>query len=126
MTIDSNARYSKTQEWVRKEGNLMVYGITHHAQESLSDIVFIELPEVGASFKQGEAIGTIESVKAASDLILPMSGKVVEVNADLSAAPETINASPYQDGWMIKFQPTQPEEWDGLMTPEAYLQSLGE
>ncbi|MCE1253828.1 MAG: glycine cleavage system protein GcvH [Anaerolineae bacterium] len=126
MTIDPNARYSKTQEWVRKEGNLMVYGITHHAQESLSDIVFIELPDVGASFNQGEAIGTIESVKAASDLILPMSGKVVEVNGKLSAAPETINASPYQDGWMIKFQATQPAEWDGLMSPEAYQQSLGE
>jgi glycine cleavage system H protein len=126
MNIDPNARYSKTQEWVRKEGNLIVYGITHHAQEELSDIVFIELPEMGASFKQGDVIGTIESVKAASDLVLPMSGTVVEINDSLSDKPEVINSSPYQSGWMIKIQPTYPEEWDTLMTPEAYSKILGE
>jgi glycine cleavage system H protein len=126
MNIDPNARYSKTQEWVRKEGNLVVYGITYHAQESLSDIVFIELPEVGASFKQGDTIGTIESVKAASDLILPMSGKVIEVNESLNSHPEMINSSPFQNGWMIKIQPAQLEEWDSLMTPEEYSKTLGD
>lgn len=126
MNIDSNARYSKTQEWVRKEGSLIVYGITHHAQEELSDIVFIELPEVGASFKQGETIGTIESVKAASDLMLPMSGTVVEVNTVLGTQPEVINSSPYEKGWILKIQPSKPEEWESLMTPEAYGKSLGE
>lgn len=91
MNIDPLARYSKTQEWVRKDGNLIVYGITHHAQEELSDIVFIELPEIGASFIQGDTIGTIESVKAASDLILPMSGTVVEINESLGSQPEVID-----------------------------------
>lgn len=126
MNIDPNARYSKTQEWVRKEGNLIVYGISNHAQEELSDIVFIELPEVGATFSQGDSIGTIESVKAASDLLLPMSGKVVEVNSSLSAKPEVINASPYQDGWILKIQPSNLAEWDSLMSPEEYGKSLGE
>ena len=126
MNIDPNARYSKTQEWVRKDGSLIAYGITHHAQEELSDIVFIELPEVGASFKQGDVVGSIESVKAASDLILPMSGEVAEVNGDLSSKPEVINSSPYQDGWMLKIKPSHPEEWDALMTSDAYSKSLGE
>ena len=105
---------------------MIVYGITHHAQEELSDIVFIELPEVGASFKQGETIGTIESVKAASDLMLPMSGTVVEVNTVLGTQPEVINSSPYEKGWILKIQPSKPEEWESLMTPEAYGKSLGE
>jgi glycine cleavage system H protein len=126
MNIDPNARYSKTQEWVRKEGNLIVYGITHHAQEELSDLVYIELPEVGTTFNQGDVIGNIESVKAASDLILPMSGTVTEVNGNLSSQPEVINSSPYQNGWMLKLQPSHPEEWDTLMTAEAYSKSLGE
>jgi glycine cleavage system H protein len=126
MNIDPNARYSKTQEWVRKDGSLIVYGITHHAQEELSDIVFIELPEVGASFKQGDVVGAIESVKAASDLILPMSGTIAAVNEGLSSKPEVINSSPYQDGWMLKIQPSHPEEWETLMTAEAYGKSLGE
>jgi glycine cleavage system H protein len=126
MDIDFNARYSKTQEWVRKEDSLIVYGITQHAQEELSDIVFIELPAVGAVFKQGDVIGAIESVKAASDLILPMSGTVMEVNESLTSSPEVINSSPYQSGWMLKIKPTHPEEWDTLMTAEAYGQTLGE
>jgi len=126
MNIDPNARYSKTQEWVRKEGGLVVYGITYNAQEALSDVVFIALPEKGADFKQGDTIGTIESVKAASDLILPMSGTVVEVNESLSDKPELVNSDPYQGGWIIKIQPSKLEEWDTLMTPEAYEKFSGE
>jgi glycine cleavage system H protein len=126
MDIDLNARYSKTQEWVRKEDSLIVYGITQHAQEELSDVVFIELPVVGAAFKKGDVIGTIESVKAASDLILPISGTVIEVNESLTSTPEVVNSSPYQSGWMIKIKPSHPEEWDTLMTAEAYRQTLGE
>lgn len=126
MTIDPNARYSRTQEWVRKDGSLFVYGITHRAQEELSDIVFIELPAAGSSHKRGDVIGTIESVKAASDLILPVSGTVIEVNDELVAAPEVINTSPYEQGWMLKIQPAHPEEWEDLMTPEDYAKTSGD
>jgi glycine cleavage system H protein len=126
MTIDAKARYSKTDEWVRKEGDLVVYGISDHAQEALSDVVFIDLPEVGASFSKGDVVGVVESVKAASDLILPISGTIVEVNEGLSASPEILNTDPYAQGWMIKIKPTHPTEWDELLTAEAYAQLLGE
>ncbi len=126
MTIDAQARYSKTHEWVRKEGALFVYGITDHAQAELSDIVYVDLPDVGDAVKQGDAVGVVESVKAASDLIIPVSGEVVEVNEALTGSPELMNSSPYQDGWILKLKPADLAEWDALLTPEAYTQLLGE
>jgi glycine cleavage system H protein len=126
MKIDPAARYTETHEWVRKEGDLLVYGITDHAQDALSDIVYLELPEVGSQYSKGDAIGAVESVKAASDLYLPMDGEIVEINEALIDAPENINSDPYGAAWMVKFKPGQPQQWDELLSPEAYAQLEGE
>jgi glycine cleavage system H protein len=126
MNIDPNARYTEDHEWVRKEGDLCVYGITDHAQDALSDIVFIELPEIGEIFAKGDTLGTVESVKAASDLYMPMEGEIAEVNETLVSSPELINSDPYGEGWMVKFKPANPDDWDDLLTPEAYEQIEGE
>lgn len=126
MSIDAQARYSKSHEWVRKEGDLLVYGISDHAQEELSDIVFVELPEVGASFSAGDVIGVVESVKAASDLILPIGGTISAVNDSLANTPEVLNSAPYTTGWIAKLKPSSPSEWDGLMTADDYAKFLGE
>jgi glycine cleavage system H protein len=99
---------------------LIVCGITDHAQDSLSDVVYVELPDVGRSLSKGEVFGVVESVKAASDLYMPMSGEIVEVNTTLADTPETVNTDPYGAGWMIKFKPTDPSEWDGLLSGDAY------
>jgi len=125
MTIDKNARYRSSHEWVRKDGNEMVVGISDHAQEALGDIVFVELPEVGKTIKQGETFGVIESVKAASDMYMPVGGKITAVNDGLSGDPAAVNREPYAGGWMIRFAPSDPKEWDGLMDPVAYEAECG-
>lgn len=125
MKLDKSARYVDTHEWVRQEGELIVYGITDHAQDQLSDLVFVELPEVGDSFDKGEIIGVIESVKAASDLYIPMGGEVVAVNEGLLDSPELMNADPYGEGWIIKIEPADNAEWDELLSPEAYEEVVG-
>lgn len=126
MSIDSKARYTKSDEWVRQEGDLCVYGISDHAQSELSDIVYVELPEVGASFSAGDSIGVIESVKAASDLNLPVSGTVVEVNTKLNDSPDLVNSDPYNAGWIIKIKLANPAELDGLLLPDDYAALIGE
>jgi glycine cleavage system H protein len=125
MYLDKNARYSKSHEWVRPEGELFVYGITDHAQSELSDLVYIELPEVNASFAQGDIIGAVESVKAASDLYLPIGGEIVEVNQDLPEAPDTINQDPYGKGWIVKVRAANPAEWEALLSPDEYEELVG-
>ena len=120
MKYDSNAKYLKSHEWARQEGDLIVCGISDYAQDSLSDVVYVELPEVGATLASGDIFGVVESVKAASDLYLPMGGEIVEVNEALIDAPETINADPFGAGWMIKVRPSTPGEWDALLDAEAY------
>jgi glycine cleavage system H protein len=120
MKIDKNARYQTSHEWARQEGDLIVCGISDHAQDSLSDVVYVELPEIGRVFKQGEVFGVVESVKAASDLYMPMSGEIVEVNSNLENEPELVNSEPYGAGWMIKFRPSNPSEWDQLLSGEDY------
>ena len=120
MKYDSNAKYLKSHEWARQEGDLIVCGISDYAQDSLSDVVYVELPEVGATLASGDIFGVVESVKAASDLYLPMGGEIVEVNEALIDAPETINADPFGEGWMIKVRPSTPSEWDALLDAEAY------
>jgi glycine cleavage system H protein len=122
MKIDANARYTETHEWVRKEGDLLVYGITDRAQDALSDIVYVELPGVGEKFSKGDTIGTVESVKAASDLYIPVDGEITEVNETLSASPELVNSDPFGEGWMVKFKPTNPGDIESLLSPEAYEQ----
>ena len=126
MKIDPAARYTESHEWVRKEDDLFVYDITNHAQESLSDIVFLELPEVGSQYSKGDLIGAVESVKAASDLYIPMDGEITVINEDLMDAPETINSDPYRQGWMVKFKASQPEQFEDLLTPESYEELEGE
>lgn len=120
MKLDKDARYTKEHEWIRKEGELFIYGISDHAQDQLSDIVFLEPPEVGDSFAQGDSIGVVESVKAASDLYLPMSGEIVDVNGALVDAPEIMNSDPYGEAWIIRFKASDPAEFDQLMSPEDY------
>ena len=125
MTIDKNARYRTSHEYARREGASIVTGISDHAQDSLGDIVFVELPAVGKVFKQGEAFGVVESVKAASDLYMPLSGTITEVNAALQGDPALINKDPYGAGWMIKFAPANAAEWDGLLDAAAYEKEAG-
>ncbi len=120
MAIDMQARYLKSHEWARQEEDEIIVGISDHAQEQLGDIVYVELPEVGDEVAQGEAFGSVESVKAASDIYAPVSGVVTAVNEELEDAPELVNQDPYGKGWMIKIEPSDPEEWDALLTPEAY------
>jgi glycine cleavage system H protein len=120
MAVDPNARYAETHEWARKEGDLIVSGITDHAQAELSDVVYVEMPQVGDTLEQGEAFGVVESVKAASDLYMPMGGEVVQVNETLEDSPEVINEDPHGEGWMIKFKPSDPSEWDNLLSPQEY------
>lgn len=120
MKLDSKARYAKSHEWARKEGDLIVCGITDYAQDTLSDVVYIELPDEGDVLNAGDIFGVIESVKAASDLYMPMSGEIIEVNEDLIDAPEAVNEDPYGDGWMIKFAPTHPDQWEKLLSGQEY------
>jgi glycine cleavage system H protein len=112
MKLDQNAKYLETHEWSRREGDLIVCGITDHAQDELSDVVYVELPQVGATLKKGDVFGVVESVKAASDLYMSMDGEIVDVNSDLEETPELINSDPFGAAWMIKFRPTNPGQWD--------------
>lgn len=119
-------RYSSEHEWARLEDGRVRVGITMFAAERLSDVVFIELPQVGATVTFMEPFGVIESVKAVSDLYAPVSGTVVEVNTALADAPEAVNTDPYGRGWMLLVQPDDPAELDRLMSSGQYLQAIGE
>ena len=120
MKLDKQAKYQESHEWARREGELMVCGISDHAQESLSDVVYVEFPEVGDTLSQGDTFGVVESVKAASDLYMPLSGEIVAVNEQLEDEPELVNSDPYGEGWLIKFKPSDPSEWDSLLSPAEY------
>jgi len=121
--IPSELKYTESHEWIRDEGDGSVtIGITDHAQEALGDLVFVELPEVGSSFDQGEDAAVVESVKAASDVYSPLSGEVVEANEILADAPETINEHPYEDGWIYKLKLADVDELNGLMDADAYAE----
>lgn len=115
--------YSESHEWVQVDGQQARIGISDHAQEELGAIVFIELPSVGSVFEKGDNFGAIESVKAASDLYLPVSGKVIEANTDLEDNPEAINEDSYKN-WIVKVELTKPEELDDLLSPEDYEKTL--
>lgn len=115
-----DCRYSKDHEWIRVEGELGVVGITDYAQQQLGDVVFVELPEKGTSLKAGEKFGTVESVKAVSELFSPASGVVEETNAELVAAPERINKDPHGAAWMVKVRLSGRSELDKLMDASAY------
>lgn len=119
-------KYTKEHEWVNVEGNAATVGITDHAQSHLGDIVFIELPKVGAEVVCMKAMGVIESVKAASDVFSPVSGKVIAVNADLVKTPETVNKDCYGAGWMVKIEVTRPAELANLLDDKAYTALVSE
>ena len=118
--VDAQARYAASHEWARMEGEIAVIGISDYAQHSLSDVVYVELPEVGDTVTKGEALGTVESVKAAEDANAPLSGEVVEVNTDLENNPEWVNEDPFGRAWLIKIKPSDPDEWKSLMDAKAY------
>ncbi len=123
--LPENLRYTKEHEWARSEENgSLTIGITHHAQESLGDITFVELPEVGSRFTEGEVFGVVESVKAASDLFAPLAGEVVAVNEALDLTPEMVNETPYAEGWMIKVKPDDPEAINSLLLATEYSAGL--
>ncbi len=120
MTFPDDLRYTKEHEWARKKGHTIVVGITEFAQDQLGDVVYLELPEVGDLVKRGEAFGVVESTKAVSELFAPVSGRIVEVNDPLSDAPETVNDDPYEEGWMVAIEPSDPGELDELLDAKAY------
>jgi glycine cleavage system H protein len=118
--IPADLRYTKEHEWAKLEGDKARVGITAFAQEQLGDVVFVELPKVGAKVTAMKTFGVVESVKAVSDLFAPLSGEVVEANTDLTKKPETVNSDPYGQGWMIVIKLTNPKEMDGLMSAADY------
>ena len=125
MNTPANLRYTKTHEWVRVKGDVATFGITDYAQEELSEIVFVELPDAGDEVEIGQEIASVESVKAASDIYAPVSGELIEVNEDLGTTPETINSSPYREGWIAKIRMNHPEELEDLLTSDAYEELAG-
>lgn len=125
MAYPSDYRYTKEHEWIQVQGNTGLVGVTDYAQQSLGDIVFVELPKAGAEFKKGQTFGTVESVKAVSDLFAPVSGKVIEVNQDLNQSPETINKDAHR-AWMIKLQLSDPKESDSLLNAQEYEAFIAE
>jgi len=113
-------KYTSSHEWIRIEDNLAIVGITDYAQHQLGDIVFIELPEKGIVFERGSNVAEIESVKAVGDLIMPLSGEIIDINNNLADNPELVNSSPYEEGWIIKIQISHPNEINELLTFEKY------
>ncbi len=120
MDFPEDLRYTREHEWARKKGGNFVVGITDFAQSQLGDVVYVELPDVGDPVKKGESFGVVESTKAVSELFAPLTGKIVEVNDPLSDAPETVNDDPYEEGWMIVIEPSDPKELEALMDAKAY------
>ena len=125
MNLPENLRYTKDHEWVRVEGEIAFIGITDFAQKELGDIVYVEIETVGKTVSQNEVFGTVEAVKTVSDLFVPLSGKVLEVNPKLNAEPELVNSDPYGDGWMIRLNIQDTAELDSLLTAEAYGELVG-
>jgi glycine cleavage system H protein len=120
MNIPAELRYTKDHEWVRVEGEVGVVGITDFAQDSLGDVVFVELPAVGAKLTQGATFGVVESNKSVSDLFAPVTGEVIAINERLAEQPELVNQSPYADGWMIRLRMSTPAEVSDLLDAGAY------
>lgn len=118
--FDPAARYAKSDEWVRLDGDTAVIGISDYAQNALSDVVYIELPGVGTHYAQGQQCATVESVKAASDIYAPLGGMVIAVNSALEDTPEKVNEDPFGEAWLFKMKPDNTAEMENLMTPAAY------
>ncbi len=125
MNIPDSLKYTKDHEWLRVEGDYGFIGITDFAQGELGDVVFIEIETLGETFNQEEVFGTIEAVKTVSDLFMPVSGEILEINPDLEASPELVNKDPYGKGWMIKIMITDPSQISGLLSAEQYQSLAG-
>ncbi len=126
MEFPEELKYTEEHEWALVEDEIVTVGITDFAQDALGDVVFVELPEVGTLVELGKPFGVVESVKAVSDVYAPVSGEVVEVNEELPDAPEVINTSPYEDGWMIKIRLSEPSQLDDLLDVDAYQEFVAE
>lgn len=123
MNIPQDLKYTKDHEWVKPlDGGEALVGITDFAQNSLGDITFVEAPEEGDSFQQGESFGVVESVKAASDLYMPLDAEIIEANSSLEDAPETVNQSPYEEGWIVKISISSPDQLSDLLDAAAYAE----
>jgi len=126
MEFPEELKYTEEHEWVQVEGDVATIGITDFAQDALGDVVFVELPAVGAKVEAGKPFGVVESVKAVSDVYAPVTGEVVEINEELPDTPELINSSPYEDAWMIKVRLNDPREADNLMDAAEYQEFIEE
>ena len=123
--IPSDLKYAKSHEWVRASGDVAAVGITDHAQQELTDVVFVELPEVGRKVKAGEACAVVESVKTASDIYSPVSGEIVALNQPVTDNPALVNTEPYAGGWFFKIKLSNPAELNALLSPEDYQKQIG-
>lgn len=126
MSIPENLLYTKDHEWVRVEADIAIVGITDFAQGELGDIVFVEIETMGQSLEQEEIFGTVEAVKTVSDLIMPVSGEIIEINSTLESNPEAINTDAYGEGWMVKIKLSDKSEIDGLLSAAAYKDEAGQ
>lgn len=124
LNLPDDVRYTDDHEWAKAEGEKVKIGITDYAQDQLGEIIFVEVPEVGDTLDKGANFGSLESVKAVSDMVMPMSGEVLAVNTALEDAPELLNQDPYSGGWIIEIKPGDPSELDQLMDKNAYLEML--
>lgn len=125
MNYPENLRYTKEHEWVGLEGDIATIGITDHAQSELGDIVYVDLPRVGAALEPGKSFGSVESVKAVSDIYAPVAGEVTEINEALSTAPETLNSDPHGAGWLVKAKVASSDEFNNLMSASDYQTYVG-
>lgn len=124
MVHPEDRGYTKDHEWAMKQGDTVRIGITDYAQDQLGDVVYVEMPEVGATFAQGQQCGTLESVKAVAEMYIPISGEIVAVNTALEDSPDLVNRTPYTDGWVADVKPSNPAELEGLMSAGDYLKMV--
>ena len=122
--IREELKYTESHEWIKLKGDIALVGITDHAQGELTDIVFVELPEIGKELKKGEELCVVESVKSVSEIYSPITGKVISVNDKLEDSPETINESPYDDGWIVEMEVKNKDELNDMLSPEDYKKSI--
>ena len=125
MNIPDNLKYTKDHEWIKADGDAAYIGITEFAQKELGDIVYVDITEDGETVAEGDVFGSVEAVKTVSDLFMPITGEITEVNEALEDAPETVNSDPYGDGWMIKFTPENMADLDNLLDAAAYKELIG-
>lgn len=125
MNIPNDLKYASSHEWIRVEGDTGTIGITDHAQEELTDIVYVEVPKIGTAFEAGGICAVVESVKAASDIYSPVSGEVLEVNEALASNPSLVNTSPYDEGWLFKIRLSNPSQLEALQSPSDYQAQIG-